>query len=68
VALRRAAGEKAKRFLEIPELTESQEVTASLFGNEPIHPNVDGHRLMASRILSFLKSQGLLGDLAIPAE
>jgi lysophospholipase L1-like esterase len=62
-ALRVAAGAQGLPYLEVPELTErGAPANAALFG-ELIHPNDQGHRLLAQRLLRFLASHGLLMDL-----
>ena len=51
-------------YTQIDELTEAhREDNASLFG-ELIHPNSDGHQLMAERILAALRAHDLLKTLA----
>jgi lysophospholipase L1-like esterase len=62
-ALRAAAESDAIAYLEIPELTEgSYPSNAGLF-EEHIHPNHQGHKLMAERLIETLASRGLLADL-----
>jgi lysophospholipase L1-like esterase len=66
-ALRVAMNTAGISYLEIPELTESHHPdNARLFG-EHIHPTHLGHRLMASRLLDFLESRGMLWDLSLSA-
>jgi lysophospholipase L1-like esterase len=65
-ALRNAMSEAGIPYLEIPELMEANyPENEPLFG-EVIHPNHRGHQLMASRLLKFLVSEGMLWDLAAP--
>ena len=55
--LRKAGKERNIPMLEIPELMETNwPASKSLFG-ERIHPNAEGHRLMAERIAGFLPSR-----------
>jgi lysophospholipase L1-like esterase len=62
-ALRAAAEKDGIAYLEIPELTEDQSPANRWLFEEHIHPNHQGHKLMAERLLAFLAEQRLLGDL-----
>ena len=65
-ALRTAMQEAEIPYVEIPELTEhSYDNNLMLFG-EPIHPNVQGHRIMEVQLLEFLSREGMLWDLSLP--
>lgn len=65
-ALRAAAEREAIAYLEIPELTEdAHPQNAGLF-EEHIHPNHQGHKLLAERLVDLLVSRKLLGDLKAP--
>jgi lysophospholipase L1-like esterase len=64
-ALRAAAEKEGIAYLELPELTEDHSPENRRLFEEHIHPNHQGHRLMAERLLAFLAERGLLGDLRI---
>lgn len=65
-ALRAAAQQAGIPYLEIPELTETNHpATKTLFG-ELIHPNHEGHRLMATTLLKHFAAQNMLKGLAVP--
>jgi lysophospholipase L1-like esterase len=64
-ALRAAAEGVAIAYLEFPELTEDHSPENRRLFEEHIHPNHQGHRLMADRLLAFLAERGLLGNLRI---
>jgi phospholipase/lecithinase/hemolysin len=64
-ALRVAADTERIAYLEIPELTEDHGPENRRLFEEHIHPNHQGHRLMAERLLAFLAEHGRLGDLRI---
>jgi lysophospholipase L1-like esterase len=66
-ALRAAAREAGTSYLEVAELTEAASPGNARLFEEHIHPNHRGHRLLAVALLRFLRDQGLLRDLAIPA-
>ena len=63
-ALRAAAGLRGVHYLEIPELTESAN-SQQLFG-ELIHPNHEGHRVMANALLKFFAAYNTLKGLSVP--
>ncbi|HEX8164058.1 MAG TPA: SGNH/GDSL hydrolase family protein [Pyrinomonadaceae bacterium] len=63
-ALREAANSRGIPYLEIPELTESAN-SQHLFG-ELIHPNHEGHRLMAASLLKFFAAYNTLKGLNVP--
>jgi lysophospholipase L1-like esterase len=63
-ALRAAANSQGIPYLEIPELTEAANST-NLFG-ELIHPNHEGHRLMATSLLKFFAAYNTLKGLNVP--
>ena len=57
-----ACRERGIPYLEIPELTEtSSPANHPLFG-DPLHPNAEGHRLIATRLLSFARERGMVGE------
>jgi lysophospholipase L1-like esterase len=65
-ALRNAANSQGVPYLEIPELTETNyPATQNLFG-ELIHPNNEGHRLMANALLKFFAAYNTLKGLNVP--
>ncbi|MDT7604662.1 MAG: hypothetical protein QOF61_2659 [Acidobacteriota bacterium] len=65
-ALRVAANSQGIPYLEIPELMEgSYPATQSLFG-ELIHPNNEGHRVMANALLKFFAAYNTLKGLNVP--
>ena len=66
-ALRTAAREAGIPYLEVPELTEAAYPGNARLFEEHIHPNHRGHRLLAVALLGFLRDQGLLKGLAVPA-
>ena len=53
-------------YLEIPELTEHNRAGNLWLFGEPVHPNVQGHRIMEVRLLEFLSRQEMLWDLSLP--
>jgi lysophospholipase L1-like esterase len=63
-ALRIAANSHGIPYLEIPELTEAAN-SQNLFG-ELIHPNHEGHRLMALSLLKFFAAYNTLKGLNVP--
>jgi lysophospholipase L1-like esterase len=63
-ALRAAANSQGIPYLEIPELTEAAN-SQNLFG-ELIHPNHEGHRLMALSLLKFFAAYNTLKSLNVP--
>jgi lysophospholipase L1-like esterase len=63
-ALRAAANSRGIPYLEIPELTEAAN-SQHLFG-ELIHPNHEGHRLMALSLLRFFAAYNTLKGLNVP--
>ena len=63
-ALRQAANSQGIAYLEIPELTEAANAQ-NLFG-ELIHPNHEGHRLMAASLLKFFAAYNTLKGLNVP--
>ncbi|MDT7541667.1 MAG: hypothetical protein QOE33_1571 [Acidobacteriota bacterium] len=63
-ALRAAAAEHGVPYLEIPELMETAN-SQNLFG-ELIHPNHEGHRLMALSLLKFFAAYNTLKGLNVP--
>jgi lysophospholipase L1-like esterase len=63
-ALRAAAAGHGIPYLEIPELIETAN-SQNLFG-ELIHPNHEGHRLMALSRLKFFAAYNTLKDLNVP--
>jgi len=67
-ALRAAAEKDGLAYLEIPELTEDWSLAGRRLFEEHIHPNHEGHKLMAQRILAFLAERGLLADLKAALE
>lgn len=65
-ALRAAANSQGIPYLEITELTEANHPnTGKLFG-ELIHPNHEGHRLMAASLLKFFAAYNTLKGLRVP--
>lgn len=65
-ALRTAAQQAGIPYLEIQELTETNHpATKALFG-ELIHPNHEGHRLMATALLKHFATQNMLKGLVAP--
>jgi lysophospholipase L1-like esterase len=65
-ALRSAAQQAGIPYLEIQELTETNyPATNRLFG-ELIHPNHEGHRLMATALLDYFAAHDLLKGLTVP--
>jgi lysophospholipase L1-like esterase len=65
-ALRAAANSHGIPYLEIPELMETNyPATQSLFG-ELIHPNNEGHRVMANALLKFFAAYNTLKGLNVP--
>ena len=65
-ALRTATQQAGIPYLEIQELTETNHpATKPLFG-ELIHPNHEGHRLMATVLLKHFAAQNMLKGLAVP--
>jgi lysophospholipase L1-like esterase len=65
-ALRTAMQEAEIPYLEIPELTEHNRAGNLWLFGEPVHPNVQGHRIMEVQLLEFLSRQGMLWDLSVP--
>jgi lysophospholipase L1-like esterase len=65
-ALREAAAELGLLYFEIPELTEDAHPGNAALFEEHIHPNHKGHKLMAERLLAFLRDHHALGTLAAP--
>jgi lysophospholipase L1-like esterase len=63
-ALRAAANSQGIPYLEIPELMEAAN-SQHLFG-ELIHPNHEGHRLMALSLLKFFAAYNTLKGLNVP--
>jgi lysophospholipase L1-like esterase len=63
-ALRAAANSHGIPYLEIPELMEAAN-SQNLFG-ELIHPNHEGHRLMALSLLKFFAAYNTLKGLNVP--
>jgi lysophospholipase L1-like esterase len=63
-ALRAAANSQGIPYLEIPELMEAAN-SQNLFG-ELIHPNHEGHRLMALSLLKFFAAYNTLKGLNVP--
>jgi lysophospholipase L1-like esterase len=63
-ALRAAANSRGVPYLEIPELVETAN-SQNLFG-ELIHPNHEGHRLMATSLLKFFAAYNTLKGLNVP--
>lgn len=63
-ALRAAANSQGVPYLEIPELMEAAN-SQNLFG-ELIHPNHEGHRLMALSLLKFFAAYNTLKGLNVP--
>jgi lysophospholipase L1-like esterase len=61
--LREAAAEARVPYLEVKELTEDAHPANARLFEEHIHPNHRGHRLLALRLLAFLRDERLLGDL-----
>ena len=65
-ALREAAAANGVPYLQIDELTETNSaMNRNLFG-ELIHPNAEGHKVMARDLVQFLASQGMLDSLRVP--
>jgi lysophospholipase L1-like esterase len=65
-ALRSAANSHGIPYLEIPELMEgSYPASKNLFG-ELIHPNNEGHRVMANALLKFFAAYNTLKGLNVP--
>jgi lysophospholipase L1-like esterase len=65
-ALRVAAGSNAVPYLEIPELMETNyPANDNLFG-ELIHPNYQGHQVMARELFKFFAMHEMLKPLSIP--
>jgi lysophospholipase L1-like esterase len=65
-ALRAAAQSANIPFLEIPELYETNyPATQQLFG-ELIHPNHEGHRVMANALLRFFATHDTLKGFNVP--
>jgi lysophospholipase L1-like esterase len=65
-SLRDACEQARVPYLEIPELTEANyPANQNLFG-EPIHPNHEGHRLMATALLRFFAAHDMLKGLNVP--
>ncbi|MFL6229253.1 MAG: SGNH/GDSL hydrolase family protein [Pyrinomonadaceae bacterium] len=65
-ALRDAANSHGIPYLEIPELMEGNApATQNLFG-ELIHPNNEGHRVMANALLKFFAAYNTLKGLNVP--
>jgi lysophospholipase L1-like esterase len=65
-ALRAAMESAGVAYLEVPELTEASWPANQPLFLEHIHPNHKGHRLLAERLLGFLRERSLLGDLRVP--
>jgi lysophospholipase L1-like esterase len=65
-ALRTAMHEAEIPYLEIPELTEQNRANNVMLFGEPVHPNVQGHRLMEVRLIEFLARREMLWDLSVP--
>jgi lysophospholipase L1-like esterase len=64
-ALREAAQARAIPYLQIEELTETNyPANERLFG-EVVHPNADGHRIMARELLRFLAAHDMLKSLNV---
>ncbi|MHB2016650.1 MAG: SGNH/GDSL hydrolase family protein [Candidatus Xenobia bacterium] len=65
-ALQSAAASAGVPFLLIPELTEASTSDNKCFFGELIHPNTLGHRLMALRLLDFMRSHRILPGFNYP--
>ncbi|MEK6282097.1 MAG: SGNH/GDSL hydrolase family protein [Acidobacteriota bacterium] len=65
-SLRSFAQQNQIPFLEVLELTEAAHASNEGWFGELIHPNHMGHRLMASELLKFMRSNRMLGDLNVP--
>jgi lysophospholipase L1-like esterase len=65
-ALREAAQAREIPYLEIAELIETNYPASDKLFGELIHPNADGHRVMARELVEFLASHGMLDSLRVP--
>lgn len=65
-ALREAAGANRVPYLQVDELIETNYPANDRLFGELIHPNADGHQVMAREILKFLDAHGMLDSLRIP--
>ena len=65
-SLRAFAQQNQIPYLEVLELTEAAHESNQGWFGELIHPNHMGHRLMASELLKFMRSNRLLGDMTVP--
>lgn len=66
-ALRSALRRAGLPHLEVAELTEAGFPANRELFYERIHPNHEGHRLLAAALLNFLSPRRMLGDVTIPA-
>lgn len=65
-ALHEAAQANGVPYIQIEELTETNyPANDNLFG-EVIHPNADGHEIMARELLKFLSAHDMLKSLKVP--
>jgi lysophospholipase L1-like esterase len=64
-ALKAVAEREAIAYLEVPELTEDASPGNRWLFEEHIHPNHQGHKLLAERLLAFLAERHVLGDLRV---
>jgi lysophospholipase L1-like esterase len=65
-SLRSFAQDYGISYLEVLELTEAAHESNQGWFGELIHPNHMGHRLMASELLKFMRSNRMLGDITVP--
>ena len=65
-SLRSFAQQYGISYLEVVELTEAAHESNQGWFGELIHPNHMGHRLMASELLKFMRSNRMLGDMTVP--
>jgi lysophospholipase L1-like esterase len=64
--LREAAAAKGVPYLQVDELIETNYPANDRLFGELIHPNADGHQVMAREILKFLDAHGMLDSLRVP--
>lgn len=65
-SLRAAVVRAALPYLEAPELTEANYPATKELFFERIHPNHEGHKLLAAKLLNLLASRQLLRDVVSP--
>jgi lysophospholipase L1-like esterase len=65
-ALHEAAQANGVPYIQIEELTETNYPANDRLFGEGIHPNADGHEIMARKLLKFLSAHDMLRSLKVP--